>query len=61
MKGYKVLKDQLKVVDGKVIIESEELANMIENELIDIEGEEAAGFNIGCGNACNNTDLESVN
>lgn len=59
MKGYKVLKDQLKVVDGKVIIESEELANMIENELIDIEGEEAVGLNI-CGAGCNNTDLECM-
>lgn len=59
MKGYKVLKDQLKVVDGRVIIDSEELANMIENELIDIENEESVGLNV-CGLGCNNDNEQNI-
>ncbi len=47
-------KELYKVVDGKVVIESEELANAIQNEGIDlfVNEEAAANANAGCGFFC---------
>lgn len=50
-KEIKVNKDAYKVENGKVIIESEELANMIQERELSLNGEEEAGANNGC-NIC---------
>jgi len=43
-------KEMYKVVDGKVVIESEELANAIQNEGLDLFVDEEAGLDVNCGN-----------
>jgi len=43
-------KEMYKVVDGKVVIESEELANAIQNEGLDLFIDEEAGFDANIGN-----------
>lgn len=43
-------KEFFKVVDGKVVIESEELANMIQNEGLDLFVDEEANGTVNSGN-----------
>ncbi|WP_234117523.1 hypothetical protein [Clostridium hydrogenum] len=44
-KEIKVTKEQVKVEEGKVYINSAELANAIQNEELDLSAEEEAGLN----------------
>lgn len=48
MAKFEFNKENVEVVDGKVVITSEELANAIQNGEIDIDSEEAAGWNGIC-------------
>ena len=45
-------KENLQVVDGKVVITSEEVANLIQNEAIELTLDEEAGWNLCYVNEC---------
>ncbi|WP_167511334.1 hypothetical protein [Pseudobutyrivibrio xylanivorans] len=48
MRDYEFSKEMVDVVDGKVVISSEELANAIQAGEIDLVSEDEAGWNIIC-------------
>lgn len=46
--------EEMEVVDGKVVISSEELAAAIQSQIVDLDAEEDAGFEIILFGSCFN-------